>query len=310
MFELTGKVRTATRFGSHLQAMSLIPSESYSFPDHFTRTVTPSRRPKNEEPEAVTVETRRKKPSIVALPSPKPQPAPVATPKNPEAVRTKPAVPLPNPALRRASAPAPRIPDAPVRKIALPPSLKPKVRWNMRAPAMDPAPVANHDVEPLPNEAPLPPTHNVIQMKPARQARPPRMMPPPENTVSQNPVPPSPRPMAVAKLTRPAQPQIAESSGPVVVSNPQADLFEMFAQSGETALSKRRRKTKMRRFIVCESAALAVLLPLVVLGLSHRPDNVALVWIINISTIASAVAAALLPIIFFAFTPTLPEIER
>src|SRR5260370_305927 len=80
------------------------------------------------------------------------------------------------------------------------------------------------------------------------------------------------------------------------------------AQSGETALSKRRRKTKMRRFIVCESVAVAVLLPLVVLGLSHRPDNVALLWIMNISTIASAVAAALLPIIFFAFTPTLPEI--
>jgi len=30
----------------------------------------------------------------------------------------------------------------------------------------------------------------------------------------------------------------------------------------------------------------------------------------NILTIASAVVAALLPIIFFAFTPTLPEIER
>jgi hypothetical protein len=30
----------------------------------------------------------------------------------------------------------------------------------------------------------------------------------------------------------------------------------------------------------------------------------------NISTITSAVAAALLPIFFFAFTPTLPEIER
>src|SRR5438270_3805355 len=28
--------------------MSLIPSESYSFPDHFTKTVTPSRKPKEE----------------------------------------------------------------------------------------------------------------------------------------------------------------------------------------------------------------------------------------------------------------------
>ena len=310
MFGLTGKVGIAKRFSSHLQAMSLIPSESYSFPDHFTRTVALSRRPKNEQPEAIPVETRQKRPSIVALPSPRPQRSPAASPENSETVRPKPNIPLPNPALRRASAPPPRIPDAPVRKIALPQSLKPKVRWNMRAAAMDPAPVASHDREQLSNEAPALPAQNVIQMKPARPPRPPRVMPPPENPVSQNPVPPLPKPMAVAKPTRPAQPEVAESSGPVGVSNPQADLFEMFAQSGETAFFKRRRKTKMRRFIVCESVALAVLLPLVILGLSHRPDNVALLWIMNISTIASAVAAALLPIIFFAFTPTLPEIER
>src|SRR6266481_5613905 len=89
--------------------MSLIPSESYSFPDHFTRTVVPSPKPKNEEPEPVPLETRRKKCAVAA----------------------------PNPALRRQSAPPLRIPDAPVRKMPLPPTLEPKVRWNTRAPAMD-----------------------------------------------------------------------------------------------------------------------------------------------------------------------------
>jgi hypothetical protein len=59
------KNRIARNFGSHLRVMSLIPSESYSFPDHFTKTVTPSRKPKNEEPEVAPVETRRKRPSIV-----------------------------------------------------------------------------------------------------------------------------------------------------------------------------------------------------------------------------------------------------
>src|ERR1700738_4935191 len=52
--------------------MSLIPSESYSFPDHFTRTVTPSRKPKEEK-----VEAPPKKPKIVALPDPLPDPAPM-----------------------------------------------------------------------------------------------------------------------------------------------------------------------------------------------------------------------------------------
>ena len=199
--------------------MSLIPSESYSFPDHFMRTVTPSPKPTNEEPEA------------------------------------------------------------PVRKIPFQPTLKPKFRWSMRAPAMDPAPVANNDAEQPSNEALRPAAQNVI---------PPRMMPPPESPVSQNPV--------------------AERL--VAVSNLQAEFFEKFAQSDGTALSKRRRKAKMRRFIACESAILAVLLPLAILGLSWPPDNVGVVWIINVLTIASAVAAALIPIFFFALTPTLPGIER
>jgi hypothetical protein len=303
-FELTRKAGIAKRFGSHPQAMSLIPSESYSFPDHFTRTVTPSRRPKNAEPEAAPVEMRRKNPSIVALPSRKPPPAPVSGPENSEAVRSKRTVPVPNPALRRASAPPPRIPEATVRKIALPPTLKPKVRWNMRPPAVGSAQIANNGAEQLSNGAAAP-AQNVIQMKTVRPPRPPRVMPPPESPVPQNAVPFRPRPTAIARPTRPAPGQIAETPRPAAVSNPQGELFEMFA-----TLSKRLGKAKMRRFIACESAALAVLLPLVILGLSRPPDNVALVWIMDISTIASAVAAALIPIIFFAFAPTLPEIER
>jgi hypothetical protein len=132
------------------------------------------------------------------------------------------------------------------------------------------------------------------------------MMPPPQADIVQNPIPEPP-----AKPVAPVEVQpVHEIPRPAAVSNPQADFFETFAQTGETALSKRRRKTKMRRFIVCESVALAVLLPLAIFGLSHHPENVALVWIMNISTVTSAVAAALLPIFFFAFTPTLPEIER
>jgi hypothetical protein len=53
-----------------------------------------------------------------------------------------------------------------------------------------------------------------------------------------------------------------------------------------------------------------LLLPLAILGLSWPPDNVGVVWIINVLTIASAVAAALIPIFFLALTPTVPEIER
>ena len=286
--------------------MSLIPSESYSFPDHFTRTVVPSPKPTKEEPEPAPLEAWRKRPAIVPLPSPQVQPAPVVRRENFEPVRSKAPATAPNPALRRVSAPPPRIPEAPMRKMPLPPTLKPKVRWNMRAPAMNPAPNADNGGERILHATPTAPAQNVIPMRPARVARLPRMMPPPQADMVQKPIPEPP-----AKPATPVQAQsMHETPRPAAVSGPQADFFETFAQTGETALSKRRRKTKMRRFIACESAALAVLLPLVILGLALHPDNVPLVWIMNIFTITSAVATALLPIFFFALTPTLPEIER
>ena len=96
----------------------------------------------------------------------------------------------------------------------------------------------------------------------------------------------------------------------VVARNSQSDFFEMFAQSDESAISKRRRKAKMRRFMICEGIAVSVLLPLAILGVVFQPQNPALHWILNIFTIAAAVAAALIPIFFFAASPALPEIER
>jgi len=264
--------------------MSLIPSESYSFPDHFTRTVVPSPKPKNEEPEPVPLETRRKKCAVVA----------------------------PNPALRRVSAALLRIPDALVRKMLLPPTLKPKVSWNARAPAKDHPSLTSENG--TASVAPIMAARNLIPMNPTRVARPPRVMPSPQASVVQNFAPgPLLEPIAPVKTAVPAKPR------PAAVSNRDADFFAMLAQTREiamlaqtreTALSNQWRKMKFHRFIVCESAALGALLALAIVGLSFDPTNAAVAWIINIFAIASAVTAALIPIIFYAFTPTLPEIER
>jgi hypothetical protein len=145
-------------------------------------------------------------------------------------------------------------------------------------------------------------------MNPIKVARPPRVMPPPQANVVRNFTPgPLPEPIAPVKRAAPAQMQsVPAKPRPVAVSNPEADFFAMFAQTGETA----RRKMKFRRFIVCESAALGVLLALAIVGLLFYPTNATAAWIVDISTIASAVTAALIPIVFYAFTPTLPEIER
>jgi hypothetical protein len=207
-----------------------------------------------------------------------------------------------------------------MRKMPLPPTLKPKVRWNMRAPARDhPAPTSENGTASV---APITAARNVIPMNRPRVVRPPRVMPPPQASVVQNFAPgPLPEPIAPVKTATPAQMQsVPAEPRSVAASNPQANFFAtlartreiaVLAQTRETALSNQRQKMKFRRFIVCECAALGALLPLAIVGLSYHPtNNAAVVWIINISAVASAVTAALIPIIFYAFTPTLPEIER
>lgn len=323
--------------------MSLIPSESYSFPDHFTRTVTPSRRPREakSEPDAVEIEPR-KRPTIVALPDPELEPEPImplmAEPE-PEiyaeepviepAEPVEPAPPIepirkpapPNPALRRVNATLPRIPEVPARKMAMP-VLKPKVRWNNRAAAIEPAPAQNNGNGAHDEGIDSAPAQNVIPIKPAKvQARPPapptampRPMPVAPPPAAARPIPqpiqnPLPKP-APAPQVRPQKPAAPPKPRPALVSNSQADFFEMFAEDSHAVAMKRRRQMKFRRFMACEVAALAVLLPLVILGLTLNVTTPALLWIMNIFTIAAAVAAAVIPIVFYAFTPTLPELER
>jgi hypothetical protein len=320
--------------------MSLIPSESYSFPDHFTTTVTPSRKPKEQKIDAARVEKPRPKPRIVALPDPPPPMAiepetifeeppveealPEIEPPAPEMpVLDKPAPP--NPALRRASAPPPKIPPAAPRKMAMP-VLKPKVRWNNRATPTEPAPAQDNGSGPHDAVVEQAPAQNVIPIHPAKvparpSAPPPaalRPMPvaPPPGAARPMPAPqpiqtPVPKPAPVAKMRPAQQPASSPKPRPAPVSSGQSDFFEMFAEDNQGgAAMKRRRQMKFRRFVAYEGAALAVLLPLVILGLTLDVNAPALRWIMNIFTIVAAVAAAIIPIVFYAFTPTLPELER
>lgn len=250
----------------------------------------------------------------------------------------RPAPPAPNPALRRAQAPPPKIPDPPVRKIALPATLKPKVRWNNRAAPLDPArngANGNGAHQPPPTPPPAP-AQNVIPMKAAKPAptplpklapRPVQMAPPVPRPVApalrpaqpapvlQKPVQhqPSHKPAVVPTQARPVQPRprpAPPNPAPPVFPAPQPELFEMFEENGYEAAAQRRKQMKFRRFVTCEAATLLVLLPLVILGLTLNISAPAIRWIMNILTIAAAVAAAVIPIVFYAATPTLPEIER
>ena len=84
----------------------------------------------------------------------------------------------------------------------------------------------------------------------------------------------------------------------------------MFSEDGYELANLRRREMKFRRFVACEGAALLVLVPLVILGLTLNINAPVVRWIMNIFTIAAAMAAVVIPIAFYAFTPTLPGVER
>src|ERR1700730_631898 len=153
---LTRKIEIARTCSSHWLAMSLIPSESYSFPDHFTSTVTPSRKPKNTEPAPAPLEARRKKPVIVALPNPKPEPAPAP----PEIVEEN-----TEPVLETAPAPRPEIvyenPEPVLEKAPVPPPM-----------------ILRENPEPAPRKAPAPPAPNPALRR--ASAPPPRIQGPPK----------------------------------------------------------------------------------------------------------------------------------
>ena len=120
--------------------------------------------------------------------------------------------------------------------------------------------------------------------------------PAPARKVIQMPVTPVVA-VSTAAFERIAAPAIPKRKPQPTVTTSQPDFFELFAQNGDRTLATRRRKTKMRRFIVYESIAVAILLPLATIGIVRHPSSVILVWALNISTIAAAFAAALIPIL-------------
>ena len=71
-----------------------------------------------------------------------------------------------------------------------------------------------------------------------------------------------------------------------------------------------RRRNKVIGFIIAEGSAIGLLLLVGTLALSVRLSDSTLTLLINIVTIAAAAAVAIIPIIFFAIAPVLPQADR
>ena len=162
--------------GSRNCKMSLIPSESYSFPDHFTRTISHSRDPgketslspatKSETPRKTSFFLSMRRPVVAgekngAQPTANPDSSgeesslplevPPSQDESPPVAAAKPGVfqrgngvsatETPHAAGQENGASITAPARVPLIKRAIPPSLKPKPRWNTRAAPPHPTPV-------------------------------------------------------------------------------------------------------------------------------------------------------------------------
>jgi hypothetical protein len=238
----------------------------------------------------------------------------------PELPAQKPVVPI--------ARPAPVI-----RKSPVPPSLKPKPRWNTRAAAtVQPPPPSNNGGSQI--GAAEPPDQKIFPIRPAQPAPafpivPSDLVQPPAPLVVESPSPdllqilfsnagqlPGPQPEnAMLEPSQDIRSKLRRGGANGAAQRPIAPMpmrvdgeFD-FETPVEAYPEKRRRRTKFTRFIICEATTLAVLLPLAILGLGRVFRDPTFVLLINILTIAAAVTAALIPIIFFALAPTLPRDE-
>jgi hypothetical protein len=69
-------------------------------------------------------------------------------------------------------------------------------------------------------------------------------------------------------------------------------------------------RCKLVRFLACEATAIAALVLFTILGLSGTFTTPTAVFYINVLTITAAVAATLIPILFYAIRPILWGDER
>jgi hypothetical protein len=239
--------------------MSLIPNESYSFPDHFLRAQSRARAQHQKNSAAPAKKPRESTPSRPVVRAPAPiERAPVAVERPPAPVDRPLASVEPAPApIARAPVPIIRAPVTPPRAAAPPVKVKPNVR--------------------------------------------PRGL--------------TPRPTAAAKPARPAfvprpasQPKIAKSARHEAAPAVEEFQFDLFPEKTHRR-ANRPHRGKLLRFFLFEGLAALVLIPCAILIFLRYLTDPTLITVTNIAAIASAIALAIIPIVFFAIGPTLPRGE-
>jgi hypothetical protein len=329
--------------------MSLIPSESHSFPDEFARALSrPHRVPKIKKPVLPTVRLEPQRPRIA--PPPPAAPRAVAPPKPPTPPR--PVTPVravngyvPTPRTKIFSripravplnrSPAPNIPveatqaaadvvehvemappaDATeqVEMVLLQPNVTEQVEMVLQPaeiseplPPLEPADAPTVFIELSPPLEPAEATERFIEPSPLLE---------PADAPTEMFIEPS----SPVETVEAATETFIEPSSPVEAVEAATETFvepspvvESIGALPSTAgpRVKKLRNPKFVRFALCEAAALSVFIPSAILVVSRYFTDPGMMLFLNIFTIAGAIVAAIIPILFFGIAPALPPSDR
>jgi hypothetical protein len=229
--------------------MSLIPSESYSFPDHFLRSVNRARiePPAKISPQSVSFRARASLAPITMEPTPRPSVVPIKVDLRPAPLA--PAVKI-EPRRPKAATPAPLIPR---------------------------------------NGSPNLPANGAARSHLVRPYAPVKME--------------QPRPAVFAQSK--AAPVVSRARAAAIVDEtPEAVQIDMALLKPERNFTAKRSR-KWVGFLVAEFFALALFVPTVWFIMARHAADPTILLLANILAITAAAAIALIPIVIFAFAPTL-----
>lgn len=295
--------------------MPLIPSESQSFPDDFSRTICAARARNEAKLTAERLNARSKRTRVIAPPEKKQSPPPEPpeekqklTPEEP-AIQRLPVRPLPPRAAIAFSALQKEVspPAEPVQARQEPPAAPPPVK---------PMPARIVVVQPPAQPAPADPPRIKVRPRALNESlsngnaghQEPKEAPTPVRQLK----PTRARMIAMTQLEAP----MVEPAKPVEISPQPVETFENIwdeeddPQQEAPLYLRVRRHRKLMRFVMAELVVLVVLIPCATLAISHYFRNPIFVILMNGLTIAAAIAGAVIPIAFFAISPTLPRTER
>ena len=263
--------------------MSLFPSESYSFPD---LEGAPKRRKPQEA--AAPIEEQQGAPIQESIPE---EPAissqaeelsTEATAEDPVQVEPK---TLPKPIVRKPITPIRRVrPVAPARPAPVPDAAGPRLKPQSPQP---------------PRTAPPPqPTRPVPVTKTARPIQ--RILP----VMPILPVVPD---QLAEPIQEEVEPELEPELEPIEEAEEEMPVYEFSAVQAEARSQTRRRGVKkLFRFLVLETFAVGVLLVSAKFAVAERFSENSLSYLYGTVMVIAVVAAAVIPVIFYALPPRLP----